>query len=196
MNSNIHIRSKQGDVMQFQQELADLSKYIQDIPDKSQIIELPNIDTNTIQLLQKFLEAHQYDRTSMKYTFPFKSNVLKDHIDYISFEVFKSYYTPFDLQKNAQQFAPIIQLAFLLDIQQLKKITNICLQIPLYCGTSENEIKAFRDRFDISEESLTSEIQKKIIEENKPIFNKLKENFKKKLLELEQKALAQQELLK
>jgi hypothetical protein len=36
--------------------------------------------------------------------------------------------------------APLIEAAFYLNFEEMKKITNVTLQVPLYCGTSEEDI--------------------------------------------------------
>jgi hypothetical protein len=51
--------------------------------------------------------------------------------------------------------APILEIAFLLDFKKLKKIANVTLQIPLYCGKSDENINEFKKRWNLSEEDLT-----------------------------------------
>lgn len=63
-----------------------------------------------------------------------------------------------------------MEAGFFLEFNAFKKIANVTLQIPLYCGTTEENIKEFKERWQISEEELSPERQRKIMQENQVFF--------------------------
>lgn len=111
-------------------------------------------------------------------------------MDEISYSLFKDFEKlENDILNRTKKLAPILELAFFLEFNQLKKIANVVLQIPLYCGTSEEELKAFREKWQLSDKDLSADIQRKIIKENQPVFDMIKEKFINRLSEMQQKTV-------
>jgi len=146
---------------------------VKNIPNQDEIIPTENLTTESLKFIKKFMEVHEYDEKSMKFIFPFTSDVLKDHVDEKSYELFKEFNTQ-DVRENARKLAPLLDAGFFLDIKNFRKICNVTLQIPLYCGTTEEHIKAFKEKWGITEEDLSPENQRKIMDENKPVFEAIK----------------------
>ncbi|KAL4510857.1 hypothetical protein ABPG72_005011 [Tetrahymena utriculariae] len=186
-NQPIRLKSKEGVIVEFDPKFAQLSTYVKNIPNQDEVIPTENLTTESLQFIQKFMQVHDYDESSMKYTFPFQSDVLKDHIDEKSYELFKEYNTS-DIKENARRLAPLLDAGFFLDIKLFRKICNVTLQVPLYCGTTEEQIKAFKEKWAITEEDLSPENQRKIMDENKPVFDAIKKRYQAQLDELQKKA--------
>jgi hypothetical protein len=62
----------------------------------------------------------------MTWKFPFESTNLKDHIDDISYGLFKDFDKE-DMKERAKVLAPILDAAFYLNFFEYKKIANITL---------------------------------------------------------------------
>ena len=67
----------------------------------------------------------------MSWTFPFISNNLQDHIDPISYDIFKDYCASGQSKEKliecAKKLGPIIETGFFLEINPFKKIANVTL---------------------------------------------------------------------
>ena len=82
--------------------------------------------------MRKFLEAHNYDLSdeTCYYKYPFTSHYLKEHLDEISYKVFKDFeefYDPDKVDTLIDNINPILEVAFFLDIEKVKKISNVVL---------------------------------------------------------------------
>lgn len=100
------------------------------------------MDEAQLLIIKKFCEAHAYEDKSMKYCLPLQSNAAKDHIDEISLKFFAPYMN-LSLQAQAQALVPIIDSAFYLSFTKLKRISNIVLQVPYFCGPEKHQQEEF-----------------------------------------------------
>lgn len=91
----------------------------------------------------------------MEYKIPIFSNNLKEHIDEISYNVLEQYIGIYnEFKENSKILLPVIELAHLINFGELKKIANIALQVPLFCGSNEIDIKVFKENFKFCEDNL------------------------------------------
>lgn len=100
--------------------------YVKNSPNTDDIIPVENLSADSLRFIKKFMEVHNYDDKSMTYIFPFKSDILKEHIDEKSYELFKEYNTA-DVRENARKLAPHLDAGFFLDIKKFRKICNVTL---------------------------------------------------------------------
>lgn len=75
-----------------------------------------DIDAETLNIIKRFLEEHDYNPENIKITRPLKSDKLEDHLDEKSYELFREYYGP----ENADKIKPIVDAAYFLNIEELK----------------------------------------------------------------------------
>ncbi|EGR27967.1 hypothetical protein IMG5_185500 [Ichthyophthirius multifiliis] len=185
-NQPIKLKSKDGEIIEFDHKIINLSIWIKNAPNFDEIIPV-ELSSDSLKFILKFMQVHDYEESSMNYKFPFESDILKDHIDEKSYELFKQFNTS-DIKENAKKLAPLLDAGFFLDIKKFRKICNVTLQIPLFCGTTEEQIKNFKEKWGITEEDLSPENQRKIMEENKPVFDAIKKKYQEQLDELQRKA--------
>ena len=69
----IKLQVKGGDIVDFNSKIAEYCNFIERCPDKDQPVPCEGLDKTSVMFLKKFCEAHKWDKSTMKWTFPFKS---------------------------------------------------------------------------------------------------------------------------
>ena len=50
-----------------------------------------------------------------------------------------------EMEDNALEIGPILQALCILGLRKFRKVVNTTLQIPWHCGSSEEEIRVYKD---------------------------------------------------
>ncbi len=83
----------------------------------------------------------------MKVITPLRSDKLADHLDPISYELFKNY----EGIENAEKIKPLIDAAYFFDIVPFKRACLITLGCPFYIGPTEADKEKFREKWGVGE---------------------------------------------
>ncbi|KRX02958.1 hypothetical protein PPERSA_09376 [Pseudocohnilembus persalinus] len=175
----IRIKSSDNKEVQFKKEFANFSTYVQEADLNS---EIPvNINEETLLLMRKFLEAHDYDAKQIVINKPLTSQKIKDNLDEKSYEILKDYQGI----QNVEKIKPIIDGAYYLGFDQLKDACLACLASEFYVGPSEADLEEFKKQHGIKELSAEEELD--IMREFEPVFQTLNKKFQDEMQKEQQK---------
>ncbi|KRX10146.1 hypothetical protein PPERSA_08549 [Pseudocohnilembus persalinus] len=154
----------EGNQVKFDSKIQNLSQIVNnaDINDPIPV----QIEEQQLNQLKLFCQMHNYNEDSMKYKYPFTSDNLCDHVDTIRD----------NHEENMQKLSNLLTTGFYLEFDKFQKIINVAIQVPYYCGPSQEEISNYKAKWNISYEEDTQENREQIMKEYPQLFNTIRQN--------------------
>ena len=136
-------------------------------------------EPHLLEKVKEFFEKHKYEKTSIQIKRPMVSNIFKDNVDAITYEVLKDYAE----EAHEEEAVRLIALAEYLCIPEFKSAIYSAVASKFYIGSTEEDLEKFRELHNLHELSVDEE--EAIIKEYPGTFAKLQERFQAELRKLE-----------
>lgn len=114
-----------------------------------------DVSKDTLLLIKRFLEDHNYDHSQIKVVMPLVGNDPKIHLDEKTYNLLKQYQD----SSSVDKLKPLMEACYYLDMEELKNACLCMIATQFYVGATENELESFVERHGLKELSPEEELE-------------------------------------